>query len=342
VDVQTVAKELGVRYVLEGSVRKSGNRVRITAQLIDGASGNHLWAERYDRLLEDIFEVQDEITQTVVGAIVPELNRAERERALQTPPENLDAWDYFHRGRWHLYKFAKSENFKAQELFRRAIEIDPSFSQAYAGMADAKFTSYFGAFTATPAEDLMEGFEAAKQAVANDEKDADAHATLGVMHFARREHALAIEALQSALATNPSSAVAHHWLGLVYAFIGRFDEAIAEQDIATKLSPSDPMLWAIMNVRAYAYLNSGRYEQAVEWAHRAIRRPNAPQNPYIAHVVALSHSNCPDEARQAAKTLLERFPDLSIERIRDKTPFNREEDMELWLDGLRKSGVPEK
>jgi tetratricopeptide (TPR) repeat protein len=188
---------------------------------------------------------------------------------------------------------------------------------------------------------LKQGFDAARKAVANDEKDADAHATLGVICFARREHGLAIEALQSALAANPSSAIAHHWLGLVYAFIGRFDEAIAEQEIATRLSPSDPMLWAFMNVQAYANLNSRQFEQAAEWAHRALRQPNAPLNPYIAHVIALSQLDRPDEARQAADTMHEKFPNLSVERIRDKTPFNREEDMELWLEGLRKAGVPE-
>jgi len=341
VDVQSIAKELRVRYVLEGSVRKSGNRVRITAQLIDGNSGKHLWAERYDRQLEDIFDVQDEITQTVVGAIEPELNRAERERALQTQPEKLDAWDYLHRGRWHLYKFEKSAIMEAQGHFYRAIEIDPSFAQAHAGLAEAEFINFIHAFSDTPNDDLKRGFEAAKKAVALDDKDSVGHATLGVLYLLRREHALAIEALQRALAANPNSANAHHWLGLVYAFDGRPDEAIAEQELATRLSPNDPKLWAFMNVRSYAYLNSRRFEQAAEWARRALRQPNATQNPYIVHVIALSHLDHSDEARQASDTLLKNCPDLSIARIRDKTPFNRKEDIELWVEGLRKAGVPE-
>ena len=336
-----VATELGVRYVLEGSVRRSGDRVRITAQLIDGASGNHLWAEKYDRQLEDIFEVQDDITQTVVGAIGPEFDRAERERALQAPPDNLDAWVYLHRGRWYLYKFEKSANLEAQNHFGRAIEIDPSFAQAYAGLAEAKFISFFDALTDTPTDDLEQGFDAARKAVALDERDAVAHATLGILHLARKEHALAVEALQTALAVNPSSANAHHWLGLVWAFDGRADEAIAEQEIATRLSPNDPLLWAFMNVRSYAYLNSGRFEQAAEWAHRALRQPNALRNPFIVHVIALSHLDRDDEARRASETLLKKFPDLSVERIRSKTPFNRAEDVAVWVDGLRKAGLPE-
>ena len=341
VDVQAVAKELGVRYVLEGSVRKSGNRVRITTQLIDGNNGNHLWAERYDRQLEDIFDVQDEITQTVVGAIEPELNRAERERALQTPPEKLDAWNYYHRGKWHLYKFEKSAILEAQGHFDRAIEIDPSFAQAYAGLAEVGFINFFTGFTDSASDDLRRGFDAAKKAVALDERDSVAHATLGILHFVRREHALAIEALQSALAVNPSSANAHHWLGLVYAFDGQPDEAISEQEIATRLSPNDRLIWAFMNVRSYAYLNSGRFEQAAEWANRALRQPNTTPNPYIVHVVALSHLDRLDEARQAVDMLVEKSPDISITRIRDNIPFKRAEDETLWVEGLRKAGLPE-
>jgi TolB-like protein/Tfp pilus assembly protein PilF len=341
VDVQAVAKELGVRYVLEGSVRKARNRVRITAQLIDGETGNHVWAERYDRDLEDIFAVQDEITQTVVGAIGPELDRAERERALQTPPENLNAWNLFHRGRWHLNKFETSEVLAAKDYFRRAIEIDPSFAQAHAGLAEAEFISFFAVFTDTAADNLEHGLVAAKKAVALDDRDSVAHATLGVLHFARREHALATEALQNALAVNPSSANAHHWLGLVYAFDGRPEDAITEQEIATRLSPNDPRLWAFMNVRSYSYLHMRRFEEAAEWATRAMRQPNTPIPPYIIHVIALSHLDRCEEAQQATNTLLEKFADVSIAKIRETIPFKREQDVEIWVDGLRKAGVPE-
>jgi len=341
VEVPAIARELGVRYVLEGSVRKAGNRVRVTAQLINGETGNHIWAERYDRSLEDIFELQDDITQTVVGAIEPELDRAERERAIQTPPESLHAWEYLHRGWWHLRKYEKSEIQEAQSCFHHAVEIDPSFAQAYAGLAEAEFMNLMGGFVDKPIDSLEQGFEAANKAVALDGKDSVAHATLGVLHLARREHALAIEALQTALIANPSSAKAHHWLGLVFAFCRRPDDAIAEQVVATRLSPSDPWLWAFMNVRSYAYLHSNRFEQAVEWAHRSLRQPNAPRAPYIVYVIALSHLGRSDEAERACETLLVKFPGTSIAKVRNAFPFGREEDLELWIAGLRKAGLPE-
>ena len=158
VDVQAVASNLGVRYVLEGSVRKAGNRVRITAQLIDGETGRHLWADRYDRNLEDIFEVQDEITRTVVGAIEPEMDRAERERALQKQPENLVAWDHLQRGYWHLFKFERSSVTQAKDHFARAIELDPNFARAHAALAHANFVSIRQRYSDSPAEDLEAGY----------------------------------------------------------------------------------------------------------------------------------------------------------------------------------------
>jgi len=341
VDVQRIATELSVRYVLEGSVRKSGNRVRITAQLIDGQSGNHLWADKYDRQLEDIFDVQDEITQTVVGAIEPELNRAERERALRAPPENLDAWEHLHRGMWHFYKFEKSAILEAQGYLRRAIEIDPTLARAYAGLAQAEFVNFLMAYTNTPSDALKRGLEAAKRAVALDERDSGAWAILGVLHLGRREHAVAIEALKTALTVNPSSATAHHWLGLVYAFDGRSDDAIAEQELATRLSPNDPLLWGFMNVRAYAYLHSGRFEEAAKWAVRATQQPNSPQLPYVVHIVALSNLDRADDARRAAETLVDKFPAFSIATVRERVPFHRNEDLEMWVEGLRKAGFSE-
>lgn len=341
VNVQAVAKDLGVRYVLEGSVRKVGNRVRITAQLIDGDSGHHLWADKYDRQLEGIFEVQDEITQTVVGAISPELDRAERNRAVLAPPENLDAWDYLYRGRWELYKFDTASNSQAQDYFRQSIELDPSFAPAYAALAEAKFVGFFAGLSGSPADELNQGLDAARAAVAFDDKDAVAHAILGVLHLVRREHTPAFEALQRALAINPSSANAHHWLGLVYAFDGRSDEAVAEQEIATRLSPNDPRLWAFMTVRAYAYLNASQFDQAAEWASRALRQPNAPRNPYIVQVIALSKMGRAEELQRATETLLQVSPAASITNIRESIPFNRPEDVELWVDGLREAGLPE-
>jgi len=296
--------------VLEGSVRKLDNRVRITTQLIDGASGRHIWADKYDRVIDDIFTVQDEITQMVVGAIGPEIDRAERDRALLTPPENMNAWDNLCRGRWHLYKFDGSSIAKAQEYFTEAIKLDPLFSQAHSALAEAKFVSFFTARNSNQKWPRTWGLDTAT------------------------------EALQQAIAINPSSANAHHWYGLVHAFDGRPDEAISEQNLATRLSPYDPRLWAFMTVRAYAALNAKQFENALKWALQAIRQPNAPRNPQIVQIIALSHLGRADEIRPATNTLLENFPNSTTSNIQASIPFKRPEDVDLWMEGLRSAGLP--
>lgn len=341
VDVASIARELGVLYVLEGSVRKAGNRVRITAQLIDGKTGNHIWAERYDRNLDDIFEVQDEITQTVVGAIEPELSRAERERALRTPPESLTAWDYVHQGWWHLYKFEQSAIGDGENCFHRALEADSSFAPAHVGIARAKFIRVFGGSAEAMDDALAVGVEAAKKAVSLDEKDPTAWAVLGPLYLVKRDHSFAIDALQRALEINPSSADAHRWLGMVYAFAGRSEDAIREADIATRLSPNDPMLWSCMHVRACAYLHSAQFEQSAEWAGRALSQPHVSQNPYVVRLIALTSLDRLDAGKEALESLTKKFPDVTIEKILNRTPFMRNKDSGIWVDGLRRAGVAE-
>jgi TolB-like protein len=182
VDVLAVARDLGVRYVLEGSVRKSGERVRITAQLIDGATGNHLWAERYDRNLEDIFEVRDEITQTVVGALGPELSRAEQDRARRKPPDNLNAWDLVQRGLWRLWRFNEEDNTEAIALFKSAIEADSDLSSAYSGLSYALIVNLTRGYTAWSVDKLEAARAAGRKAVDLDGGDAFAHWALGTAY----------------------------------------------------------------------------------------------------------------------------------------------------------------
>lgn len=176
VDVPAVASALGVRYVLEGSVRKSGNRVRFTVQLIDGETGNHIWAERYDRDLEDIFAVQDEITQIVIGALQPELTRSEIERARRKPPESLDAWDLYQRGLWHENRITRADNAKAIELFSKAISLDPEFARPYAGLSECYTYDVFYAYAKRDPNDI---FTPARKAVEIDPQDGNAHRALG-------------------------------------------------------------------------------------------------------------------------------------------------------------------
>ena len=188
VDVQAAAKDLGVKYVLEGSVRKVGNLVRISVQLIDGRTGNHLWAERYDRGLEDIFAVQDDIALSVVGTIEPEISRAEQERARAKPPASLHAWDYYLRGLWHLWRFSRTDVIEAQVQFRRAIEIDRDFGPSYAALSFAQLQVFNQGLTDNPAAALHEAFDTATKAIAVDDRDPLPHWARAFVFLFRREY----------------------------------------------------------------------------------------------------------------------------------------------------------
>ena len=244
VDVQAAARDMGVRYVLEGSVRKAGNRVRITAQLIDGTTGTHIWAERYDRNLEDIFEVQDEITQTVVGSIEPELAEAERARAKIKPLENLAAWDLYQRGMAFIYdrdKHGNSENIdSAKHLFQEVIETDPTFADAYAGLALAYFNSLVHGFSNNRDDDKEKGLAFARRAIGLASDDALAHTALTEMHIVRREFDLAVHHGQTAVDLNPNSGWARQALGMAFVWAGKAEEALPHLEMSLRISPRDP------------------------------------------------------------------------------------------------------
>ncbi len=268
-DIRKVASDLGVRYVLEGSVRKAGDRVRITAQLIDAATGAHLWADRYDREIEDIFAVQDEITQTVVGAIQPELNRAEQQRALMKRPESLDAWDLYSRGLWHFARHDKENNGKAQELFARATELDANFCAAHAYLVFTKFLSVVVSFTEDRNAIIEEMMVIGRNALAADGNDAFAHLAIAGAHLIRSDAAPAIEALDRAIELNPSFSMAYNWLGDAHALVGETDKAIACAETAMRLSPADPQMSSFMVVAALANILARRFDEAESWARKA-------------------------------------------------------------------------
>ena len=245
-DVREVSRALGVRYVLEGSVRKIGDRVRISAQLIDGTTANHLWAERYDRGLKDIFEVQDEITQMVVSAIEPELSRAEQERVARKPPENWDAWDHYQRSLWHVWHFTKADTFEAIRLSKRAIGLDPNFSSAYAAFAWANILALFHGYAETPTETLKDAREAAEQALRLNEQESFAYFTRGSASFVVRDLTPALADVRRSTELNPSFAFGHSVTGLILNFMGKPKEAIPHLEIAERLSPRDPTAWLMM------------------------------------------------------------------------------------------------
>jgi adenylate cyclase len=341
-DIRQIGRELGVRYVLEGSVRKGGERLRITAQLIDATTGSHIWGERYDRSLADIFMLQDEITETIVAAIEPELSGAERERARRKPPENLDAWACYHRGMWHVYRMNADDADVAEALFRRALEIEPQFAPALAGIAFIAFERVlFLDLTDAREEPLRRGFADARAAVALDDRDAFAHYVLGRILSLLGQLDEGIAELRSAIDLNPSFAQAHHGLASSLIAAGRSAEAIEEADKALRLSPFDPHRWAFLTIRGAASLALGDYDSAVEWSRKATRLTTLFW-PYAHLTCALGHLGRTVEAKAALDDLLRVKPDFSTDLIRRLLSFRRDPvRLAQYLEGLRKAGLAE-
>jgi len=340
--VTRVAQELGVRYVLEGSVRQAGSRVRVTAQLIDAATGNHVWAERYDREMEDIFALQDEMTQTIVGAVEPELGAAERARVLRKPPQNHDAWETYQRGLWHLWVFAEEDNAKAQTLLRQAQALDPSFATAFAFESYSHYLDAILGYAEAPKESIAAAYERATAALALDDKDPVAYFALGRVYMLRGEHDASIEALETSLTINPSFAQAHHGLGFALALAGRLDEAAVEIDKSIRLSPRDPLLFAVESVRGFVSVLQRDNEAGAAWAEKAIRHPKSAGGGYWPHAVlaaALANLGRIDEARVALDGALTRKPGLSLAYLKEMLPTRTADGLDPYLNGLRKAGL---
>jgi adenylate cyclase len=261
--------------VLEGSVRKGGPRIRVTGQLIEGATGKHIWAERYDRKLDDVFAVQDEVTQAIVAAIGPEIDQAERDRAQRLAPENLNVWESYQRGLWHLYRFNGEDNAEAQRLFNRAVAVAPNFAPAQSGLTHALYFSLMHGYAADRPTTLVEAYDAGRRAVAADERDADAHFALGRILYLRHDLDTSIAEFETAIGHNPNLAHAYIGFGTALVYAGQFDRAVENLELAVRLSPNDPLLWLVLAVKAMALICSEQYEGAAEVAGQATRHPNA-------------------------------------------------------------------
>ncbi len=341
VDVKQVARELGVRYVLEGSVRKGGSRVRVSAQLIDATTGNHIWAERYDRELADIFELQDEMTETIVGALEPELGVAERERAKRKPPENLDAWDRYQRGIWHIWQMTKEDSEKADKLLQSAIELDPGFGAAYAHLAYLLFLVVQAGWTDDRDEALGRALEAGQRAVSLDEWDAFAHFALGRVLMMLGDFDTAISESQRAIDLNPNLALASYGLGHVLLSSGRPQEALPRFLTAVRQSPNAPFRWGFENLVGSAYAQLGEHAEAVVWLRKAAQHPNCNFWPHINLASAYVALDRREEARAAVDNALRMQPDLSVATISTIIgPMHRPSD-DYFLDSLRRAGLPD-
>ena len=341
IDFQRIATELGVRYVLEGSVRKAGNRIRVTAQLIDASTRKHIWAERYDRDLDDIFDVQDEITRTIVAAIEPELGGVERDRARRVPPDNLDAWGLYQRGLWHAYRFTPEDNAEALSLFQRSTEADPNFARAHAGLSLAYFSNAFLGYEGDRERYAELALDAAKRSVNLDDRDEAARWSLGRAYMIRAAHDRAIVELKTAIQLNPNYAQAHYSLGWALLLAGRSEEALPHLDAAERLSPHDPLLFAFCAARAQAYAHLGENERALEEARRSNRQPNAHENTQVVLVSILARTGQIEEARSELDIILANNPDYTVRDFAMSFPYQRSEDLGLIIEGLVAAGMSE-
>jgi adenylate cyclase len=336
VRVQEVGRDLGVRYVLEGSVRKAGGRVRITAQLIDAASGHHLWAERFDRDLADIFEVQDEVTSRIVATLAGKLAESERRRARSGQTENLEAYDCVLRGRELWERFTPEDNREARRLYEKAIELDPDYARAYAGLAWTYLVEHWERWVGPEEQPLERALEYARQGVAVNRASHSNHLALGQVCLNKGLYDEALEALETAIALNPNDADGYAFLSRALSFAGRPDEAIELIEKAQRLNPAAPR-WYPWNLGIALYL-ARRYDDAVTALRRA--RPLGGVG-YRWLAAAYSQLGREQEAKAAAEEYLKLTPDFSLASHLGILPFQHAADREHYAEGLRKAGFPE-
>ncbi|MCS3764419.1 winged helix-turn-helix domain-containing tetratricopeptide repeat protein [Bradyrhizobium centrosematis] len=338
VHIREVARELGVRYVVEGSVRRSGERVRISAQLNDVSTGSHLWAERYDRELADIFAVQDEITEAIVAAIEPQLYAAENFRAQQKPPGSLDAWDLVMRALSHHWRITREDNAAAQGLLEQAVAIDPAYGKALGLLATSHiFGAHMGWADMATTVPIAE--RAALAAVEADREDAFAHHGLAYTYLFRRRFDDALAEFELALQLNPNFAMAHAFHGVTLCYAGRWQDGDAAARRALRLSPRDPLAAIYCGVAAYARFVGRDYEGAVQMARESMRQRGDFVGAHRVLTAAAGMSGNPALAATALDGLRRAQPGISLGWITRELPMLRDEDRAHYLEGLRRAGM---
>ncbi len=340
-DVRKVAKDLGVRYVLEGSVRRAGTTIRVTAQLIDATSGRHVWAERYDRALVDLFAVQDEITRNIIGSIAPGIVMAEIQHSKGKTAAELDSWDRIMRAHWHIRRFTAVDFREACRLLEELLTHEPDNAVALGDLAfSLHFAAIFG-WTDSPPAAMARMSELAQRAVESDDQDAAAHTSLAIHDLFSGRHDDAMRRLRRAIELNPNSSFAHGYVGVVHAFGGDHDLAIETVQEAMRLSPRDLLMVIWRVVEGWAHLGAERFDRAAESARLAIGWNAAFADAHAILASALGHAGRLDEARAALDECVRQFPGLTLRDPRLTRPFRRAVDQERFLDGLRKAGLAE-
>ncbi len=337
-DIRRIAKELAARYVIEGSVRKSGNRVRVNAQLVDAMTGHHLWAHKYDGALDDIFEIQDEMTWQIVSAVEPHMEQAEFNKAATKRSVNLNAWDYYLRARMALHQLNPNDNAEARKLFEKAIALDPDYSDAYAGLS----LTYQRDILYEVAEDRAAfeqlALQTARRAVALDDGSSYAHLALGGAYIWLNEHELSIAETRMAVQLNPSNVQARFALGNRLDIVGSAKEGMPLLESSLQLSPRDPHSHIYFVQLARAYINARKYERARDCLTESIRRK--PDHPHTYHMLAicLGHIGDHEQARQAARRCDELHPGFIAKRARWNIYVDPAANAHL-TEGLRKAGL---
>jgi TolB-like protein/cytochrome c-type biogenesis protein CcmH/NrfG len=338
IDIRIVAQELGVRYVLEGGVRRGGDRLRVTSRLVDGATGKQVWAEQYDGALGDVFAVQDKIARGVVASIEPQLYAAEDAISQQRPPESIDAWGYAMRAMALMWTWDETRNAQACDHLRRALALDPAYPRAHSLLALAYMSgAHMGWLVAS--EVVSAAGDAARQAIGADGDDPWGHLALGYVHLLSRQAARAIDELGEALWLNPNFAIGHLLLGLAHGYNGEGDEGLKHLALSTQLSPRDPNQALSLSSAALCHFVAGRYTDSIAGNRRAVHL--RPRFTSAWRTLAAAAGLCGDLetgafALQEAKRLQ---PELSSEWAEAHLPLVRPEDRRRFVEGLRKVGL---
>ena len=340
VKVKQVAEELGVRYVLEGSVRKAEERVRVTAHLIDALRGDHLWSERYDRAMEDIFALQDEITKNIMTALQVKLTEGEKASVWSRGTDNLNAYQKFLKGRAHFLRFNINDNVVSRQLFEEAIALDPEFSSAYVDLAWTYLMDMHFGVSKSPKESLGRATQLAQRAISLDESSSFTQSGLGFIFMLKRQYEEAIAQGEKAVALSPNDSLAQAHLGRTLAFSGRYEEALTFLEKAIRLDPI-PLPWYKFVV-AICYQHMGRHEEAVEIFKKALQHnPNAIAT-HIRITASYSLLGRKEDASVSTAEVLRLNPKFSIESIAKTWPYKNKVDSDLIMNALRKAGLPDK
>jgi adenylate cyclase len=342
VDIGKLRSDHDVDYVVEGSVQRAGEQIRVATQLVDAGTGNQLWADRYDREIKDVFAVQDEITGKIVARLEPEIGTAERQKVIRAVRRDLHAWDSFHLGISHFYKFTAQDNLAAQALLQQSRQLDPQFGEAHAWWAYAVILGMVY-WDTEPSQELQdEALDATKLALRLDDQNAVFYALKARVQLARREYGSALSENEMAIKLNPTFAAAHCGLADSLAYEGRYDEAIERFNIAIDLSPNDPQRWAFLTYGALALIFKGDYESALSWTNRASLIPNCQYWALAHKAVALAHLGREGDASSAVDKLLAARHDFTIAFAKRRLFYIKDpQQLKCYVEGLRLAGVPD-